>query len=255
MSTWFISDLHLDPARPEGLAALQQFLHDITALLADAAEALYILGDLFEMWVGDDDDDPFATACCDALARFAADRPLFLLHGNRDFLLRNGFIDRTGATLLPDPSVIDVGGRRALVLHGDSLCIDDADYMRLRAQLRSPEWQADILARPLAERRALGNALRAQSRAANANKAAAITDVNEAEVLRAAAAHDATLVIHGHTHRPATHHRTAGSTLTRIVLGDWAPHGQVLRVAANGRCGLLRSDRCADAVRIPLPRP
>ncbi len=239
MSAWFISDLHLDPACPAGLDALR---HCLDAIAGDGGP-LHILGDLFEMWIGDDDDDPFTDACCAVLAAFARQQPLLALHGNRDFLADAGFCARTGATLLPEPSVILLpSGRPALVMHGDSLCTDDAEYQHVRKQLRSAGWQRDVLARPLAERRALGAAMRAQSRAANANRAAAITDVNEAEVTRVAAEHGVDLVIHGHTHRPATHRRHAGTPVTRIVLGDWTPDGMVLRAADHGRFELRRSD-------------
>jgi UDP-2,3-diacylglucosamine hydrolase len=238
MSAWFIADLHLDPGRPEGFDAMRASLD----VIARDGGPLYILGDLFEMWIGDDDDDPFTQACCDVLAAFARARPLFTLHGNRDFLTGAGFAARTGATLLPDPTVVTLpGGRAALLLHGDSLCIDDVDYQRVRAQLRAPAWQADILARPLAERRAIGQGMRAQSRAANANTPAAITDVNEEAVARVAREHGVELIIHGHTHRPATHHRQGATPHTRIVLGDWTPHGQLLRVDDDGRFQLLGS--------------
>ena len=238
MSAWFIADLHLDPARPEGLDALRGCLDAI----GQDGGPLYILGDLFEMWIGDDDDDPFSSACCEALAAFARARPLYALHGNRDFLTGAGFAARTGATLLPEPAVVTLpGGRPALLLHGDSLCTDDAAYQQVRAQLRAPAWQADILARPLAERRAIGQGMRAQSRAANANTPSAITDVNEAAVEQVAREHGVDLVIHGHTHRPATHRRHGATPHTRIVLGDWNPHGQLLRVDDEGRFQLLGS--------------
>ncbi len=243
MSTYFISDLHLEPQQPQTLVGLTRFLH---AIIEDA-DALYILGDLFEMWIGDDDDDAFVEQCCMALSAFSARRRLFVMHGNRDFLMGAGFSMRTSAQLLPDPHVIDLYGRRTLLMHGDSLCIDDAPYMQMRQQLRSRSWQQDILARPLAERRSLGAALRAHSRAANANKAAAIMDVNEQEIARYCELHDVDLLIHGHTHRPGTHRYDSSGGRTRLVLGDWNPDGTVLRMTPAGALGLLRSQQLPSA--------
>ncbi len=237
MSTYFISDLHLDPQLRQTLIGMTRFLHKVVA----DAEALYILGDLFEMWIGDDDDDDFVEQCCNALKAFSERRPLYMLHGNRDFLLGAGFSLRTGAQLLPDPYVIDLYGRRTLLMHGDSLCIDDAPYMQMREQLRSSSWQQDILARPLTERRSLGTALRAQSRAANVNKAAAIMDVNEQEFARVCDLHGVDVLIHGHTHRPGTHRYDSPGGRTRVVLGDWNPDGTILRVTPTSAFCLLES--------------
>ena len=244
MSTYFISDLHLDPLQPAVLDALQCFLHSIV----DDADSLYVLGDLFEMWIGDDDNDPFMAHCCAALKAFSDCHPLFVLHGNRDFLMGAGFSERSGAQLLPDPHVIDLHGRRAMVMHGDSLCIDDAAYTQLRQQFRSAVWQQDVLARPLAERRSFGASLRAQSRAANANKAAAIMDVNEQQCALQCELHAVDLLIHGHTHRPGTHRYDAAGSRTRIVLGDWHPEGTVLQVTSASEFRLLSTHGLAAAV-------
>ncbi|MBN7798342.1 UDP-2,3-diacylglucosamine diphosphatase [Parahaliea mediterranea] len=232
--TWFISDLHLDPARPAVTRALAAFL--------DArrdAEALYILGDFFEAWVGDDDDAPLAREVADLLARYSAAGPaLYLMRGNRDFLLGEDYCARAGGTLLADPTVIDLYGRRVLLMHGDSLCTADEAYQQFRRTARSPEWQADILARPLAERRALAAQLRGMSQEANSNKAEDIMDVTPAEVDRVLREHGVDCLIHGHTHRP-DHHVHAGGE--RWVLGDWYEHAWVMK-AGPGQLELVKID-------------
>lgn len=225
--TLFISDLHLDPLRPAVTAAF-------TALLADAAptvDAIYILGDLFEMWIGDDDDDPFALACTSALRAASRRTAISLLHGNRDFLLGEAFAAHSGVTLLADPVVIDLYARPVLLTHGDALCIGDHAYQAARGALRTAAWQQSTLAEPLAARRELGLALRAQSRAANANKAAHIMDVDQQAVGDLLQSHPATDLVHGHTHRPGIHtiHLANGHALHRYVLGDWGKFGWVLR--------------------------
>src|ERR1043165_8832595 len=161
MATLFISDLHLDEARPQIVAEFEQFLRDD----ARGAKALYILGDLFESWIGDDDDSELAQSAGSALRSLAdAGVPIFFMHGNRDFLLGEEYARRAGVTLLSDPQVIDLDGERTLIMHGDTLCTDDVEYQRFRALVRDPAWQRQFLAKSLAERRASAAHARAESR-------------------------------------------------------------------------------------------
>lgn len=214
--TVFIADLHLTPERPQINAAFFRFLTEV----ASQAEALYILGDFFEAWVGDDDlADPLHAEVAAALKRLA-DRgvAVWLMHGNRDFLLAEAFCHASGARLLPDPSVINLYGIQTLLMHGDSLCTDDAAYQTFRAQVRDPAWQTAFLQRPLEERRALARALREQSEHTKADKTPEIMDVNAAAVAAAMQSSGARRLIHGHTHRPA-HHPESG--FDRWVLPAW----------------------------------
>ena len=232
-ATLLISDLHLDPARPAITSLLLKFLERP----ARQAEALYILGDLFEAWIGDDDDaEPGRTVAAALRALTDAGVPAYFLHGNRDFLLGERFAAASGVQLLPESVVIELAGEPTLLLHGDTLCIDDEEYQTFRAQVRHPAWQAQILALPLAQRRALAGQLRETSRQAGLQKAADITDVNLAEVERVLRAHGVRQMIHGHTHRPAIHEwRLEGQPARRAVLGDWQePQGSVLRCDASG---------------------
>ena len=212
--TLLISDLHLAPERPQVTAALDHFLRSETD-----CDALYILGDLFETWVGDDDDSPLARDVATILRSFSDRGPsLYFMHGNRDFLVGQQFCNDAGATLLPDPVVHTLNGRETLLMHGDSLCTADAAYQAFRVQARDPAWQAALLERSLEERRALASQLREMSQEANSNKAEDIMDVTPSEADAALEAHDVGRVIHGHTHRPAIHKSPAGE---RWVLGDW----------------------------------
>lgn len=218
MSTLFISDLHLDAKRPAITRAFLQFLTGE----AQAAKSLYILGDLFEAWIGDDDDAPLAVEVQAALKAYSAQgKQLFFMAGNRDFLVGEAFCANTGATLLTDPTPIDLYGRPTLLLHGDTLCTDDVEYQAFRAQARNPAWQAPLLAQPLPVRRQLAEKIRAETSSLAAMKAEDIMDVNKAEVDKAMAETATSLMIHGHTHRPARHAVQAGE---RIVLGDWNSH-------------------------------
>ena len=242
MSTLFISDLHLQPAQPAVLQACLHFLRET----AVGAEALYILGDLFEAWVGDDDDAPWLPEFCTALTALS-DRGtrLYFVHGNRDFLLGKGplgtdFAGRCGMALLPETSVIDLYGRKALLMHGDTLCTEDRDYQAARQQLRSPQWQQAVLAKPLPERRQLAAALRMESKTAGAQKADYIMDVTPDEVVRVMAQHGVDLLIHGHTHRPARHNLlVSGKPAQRIVLGDWGDKLWYLRATSDGALDLI----------------
>jgi len=226
-STLFISDLHLDPARPAVTGALGAFLEKHR----DCA-ALYILGDLFESWVGDDEDTELADEVRGLLKRFTDNGPaLFIMQGNRDFLLGEAFCRATGARLLPDPSVISLCGIPTLLMHGDSLCTADIDYQAFRRTSRDPAWQRDVLGRSLQQRRDLASQLRQMSKAANSNKAEDIMDVTPTEVRDKLREYKVRQLIHGHTHRPARHEHPDG---VRWVLGDWDRDGWVLEVTKEG---------------------
>ncbi len=231
MSTLFISDLHLDEKRPDIFRA---FLHFLETTAKDA-EALYVLGDLFEAWVGDDDDAPLARESIAAFRHLAdSGTALYFLHGNRDFLLGERFAEETGGTLLNDPCKIDLYGTPTLLMHGDSLCTADTEYQKLRRQLRSVDWQQQLLSQPLAARRQLAEQLRMASSEATSNKAEDIMDVTPDEVIEALSSNNCTRLIHGHTHRPARHTLTVhGKTAERIVLGDWDQYLWFLHADTN----------------------
>ncbi len=226
MITLFISDLHLHPERPHLTRAFFHFLHT----RAQGAQALYILGDFFDAWIGDDDDTPLNAEVAGELKTLSnAGTRIFLMHGNRDFLLGETFANSAGAQLIADGTVIDLYGCPTLLMHGDSLCTGDKDYMAFRQQVRSPQWQAQILAQPLAARRALAAQLREKSQEMNSLKAEDIMDVTEAEVVRVMTEAKVARLIHGHTHRPARHPMLLdGKPAERIVLGDWHHHAWAL---------------------------
>lgn len=228
MATLLVSDLHLDDARPHIVADFEHFC----AGEARAADALYVLGDLFEAYIGDDDDAPLNARIATALHGVAtAGVPLFFIVGNRDFLLGADYARRCGMTLLDDGTVVDLYGTRTLILHGDVLCTDDAAYLAFRKQVHDPAWQAAFRAQPLAARRAFAAKARAESRAHNAATDMALMDVNPAAVAAALRTAGVARMIHGHTHRPAIHDFTLdGQPAQRIVLGDWYEQGSVLRV-------------------------
>ena len=236
MTTYFIADLHLDETRPAVTQAFFQWLEQIS----QGCEALFILGDLFEVWIGDDDDDPFRREVVERLRRFSdSGSDLYIMHGNRDFLLGRDFAAAAGAELVDDPLVIDLYGEAVLLMHGDSLCTADHEYMAFRRQARSAEWQVQLLAQSLPQRRAIARSLREQSRSMNSLKAEDIMDVTPAEVLQVMAAHGVQTLIHGHTHRPASHTLTVnGAAARRIVLGDWGACGWCFR-ATSGAAGEL----------------
>ncbi len=232
MAALFISDLHLEAGRPEIGAQLLSFL----AGEAREADVLYILGDLFESWVGDDDVDADQLRVLEAL-RALTDTgvPCFVMHGNRDFLLGEDFCARAGVRLLADPVILTLYGERVLVMHGDALCTDDAAYQRLRATVRDAQWQRRFLALPRAARRALAGAARAGSQAHTAAMDTAITDVNADSVALALRRAGTATLLHGHTHRPAIHALTVdGRACTRIVLGDWYTQGSILSWDSGG---------------------
>jgi UDP-2,3-diacylglucosamine hydrolase len=232
VATLFISDLHIDASRP---AITEQFLSFLSNE-ARRAEALYILGDLFESWVGDDAADPAQSAAMAALHSLTEHGvPCFVMHGNRDFLLAGQFCRMSGAQLLPDPLIVTLYGEPVLVMHGDALCTDDRAYQRLRATVREADWQRQFLALSIASRRALAGAARAGSQAHTAAVEYAITDVNADSVALALRNSGVATLLHGHTHRPAIHAlQVDGRPCTRIVLGDWYDQGSVLRWDRNG---------------------
>jgi UDP-2,3-diacylglucosamine hydrolase len=232
VKTLFVSDLHLDPARPE---IARQF-HAFLAGEARDAQALYILGDLFEAWLGDDDPDPAVRATVAALRGLVdAGVPVFVMHGNRDFLIGERFCRDTGATLLPDGTVVTLDGEPVLLMHGDALCTDDVSYQRLRRIVRNPLVRVIFRLMTLDQRRALARRLRAGSREHVGMTAPEIMDVNPAAVEQAFREAGVRTLIHGHTHRPAVHPlEIDGAPARRIVLGDWYTQGSVLE-AAPGR--------------------
>jgi len=233
MATYFISDLHLDETRPLVTRAFFNWLDGISK----QADALYILGDFFEVWLGDDDNSPLNQEIIRHLKDFSdTGRPLFIMHGNRDFLIGERFNAMTGATLLPDPSIITLYGESVLLMHGDSLCTRDTAYMAFRQQqARNREWQQQILALSLPERRRIAQEMREQSKSMNSLKAEDIMDVTPEEVIRVMAQHNVQRLIHGHTHRPARHDLNIdGRVGERIVLGDWGQSGWCLSVSDEG---------------------
>ena len=229
----FLSDLHLQASEPDTLAAWHHYLQ------TTPADALFILGDLFEVWVGDDAlDDPgsFESQACALLQAASRQRALFFLHGNRDFLIGPGFARHTGATLLHDPTVLVWQGQRLLLSHGDALCLDDVDYQRFRVQARSVQWQEHFLAQPLAQRRAQARGIRAESEARK-QSGAVYADVDGPAAIAWLQAARATTLVHGHTHRPAEH--PLAPDVRRVVLSDWdaaaqPPRADVLRLTPQG---------------------
>jgi UDP-2,3-diacylglucosamine hydrolase len=230
--TLFISDLHLEESRPRVAALFERFLEE----KVPGASALYILGDLFEAWVGDDGLAlPFPRRIAAAIARAADSTPVRFMRGNRDFLVGERFAREAGVRLLPDSVVIDLHGTPALLVHGDTLCLGDTDYQAFRRQVRDPGWQAALLARPLDERLKLASEMRAESEVAKEGKAAEIMDVTPAAVEQAFLEAGVRLLIHGHTHRPARHlHLVAGTERVRWVLADWPESGSYLEASASG---------------------
>jgi len=225
----FISDLHLTEERPE---ANERFI-ELLEGKARAADALYVLGDFFESWIGDDDlEAPFNAVIAGLLADLARSGvPVYLMHGNRDFLIGERFCAATGAKLLADPSVHEIQGVRTLLMHGDTLCTDDLDYQNWRRIARSEAWQREFLARSLAERRHAIVGMREKSKEVVQAKPAEIMDVNDAAVAQAMRAHAVPRLVHGHTHRPGRHALTIeGRPAERWVLPDWYGRGGYLEI-------------------------
>lgn len=221
--TLFISDLHLCDERSELTTAFKRFLQEQAA----CCDALYILGDFFNFWIGDDHHTHTSDEAAAALNTLAAtDCHIFLMHGNRDFLIKQEYLERCGATLLSDPTLLELYDRRYLLMHGDSLCTLDTDYLAFRKMVRDPQWQTGFLSHTLEERLSFAEQARQQSKSMSSNKAQDIMDVSQDEVEKQMLAHRVNTLIHGHTHRPAVHDfsldGTAGDKQARrFVLGDW----------------------------------
>ncbi|MEA1890839.1 MAG: UDP-2,3-diacylglucosamine diphosphatase [Pseudomonadota bacterium] len=223
----FISDLHLDPGRPEGIELFEDFIRH----RAVDADQLFILGDLFEYWLGDDACEHSGyQAIAESLAVLAChNTKVYFMHGNRDFLVSKDFASSISGCLLPDPSVFKLNNLDALLMHGDSLCTDDVAHQQFRAATRSKAWQQDILSKSIDEREEIARQLRANSQQGNAEKIESIMDVNQSAVESFMLEHNVKLLIHGHTHRTAIHEfQLAGEMAHRIVLGDWYQKGNYL---------------------------
>ncbi|MCC7486097.1 MAG: UDP-2,3-diacylglucosamine diphosphatase [Burkholderiales bacterium] len=233
MHSIFVSDLHLSPERPGIVESFFRFLADA----APGADSLYVLGDLFDYWAGDDGaDEPFNASVATGLARLARGGvAVLLMHGNRDLLLGEAYARRCGARLIPDPTLVALHGTMTLVMHGDTLCTGDVDYQRFRATVHDPATQRAFLARPLGERRERILKWRSESERSKQAKSAAIMDVTPAAVEAALRVHAYPRLIHGHTHRPARHvHEVDGHRCERWVLPDWYERGGYLRCDAAG---------------------
>ena len=232
MSTLFISDLHLSDER----ASITELFVNFLEQRASKADALYILGDLFEVWLGDDFILPGYQQSIAKMKQLTnAGVPIFVMHGNRDFLITEQFAELSGATLIEDPTVIDLYGIPTMLMHGDTLCIDDVEYQKFRSMVRDPDFKADFLAKPIEERLAVAAKFREASKAETASKAMDIMDVNQQAVERAMLEHNVSRFIHGHTHRPAIHDFSVENIdMKRIVLGDWYEQGSVLVCDESG---------------------
>jgi UDP-2,3-diacylglucosamine hydrolase len=232
VGSWFISDLHLDSARP----ALTDILLRALAGPLRAAEHLYVLGDLFEAWVGDDGADDLADAVADGLQMLSGGGvPISFICGNRDFLLGADYARRCGMRRLPDPCVVELHGRPTLLSHGDALCSGDIAYQAFRRQVRDPDWQAGFLAQPLAARQAYAAQARRASAEHQRGMDTAIADVESEAVNELLERFGIDRLIHGHTHRPGEHRFTLGErTCERLVLSDWRSHGEALLVEPHG---------------------
>lgn len=251
----FISDLHLQASEPRTFEAWHQYLGRTTA------DAVFILGDLFEAWVGDDvlaDASSFEAQCSRLLLDTSHRLPVYLMHGNRDFLMGDALMQACGATLLPDPTVLQLGTTRWLLSHGDALCLDDTDYQVFRTQVRSPQWQHTFLSQPLAVRQEIARSLRSQSEAKK-HQETEYADVDTAAALQWLAASQALHLLHGHTHKPGFHMLDSGHD--RTVLSDWdcgasPPRAEVLRLSwrANATANVQVQRLAPDSAEISSPR-
>ena len=228
MKHCFISDLHLSEKTPELTQAFLRFLDESK----EACTHFYILGDLFETWIGDDDNSPFNIQIKEALSEFTSNGPeTFFIHGNRDFLIGESFSKDTGITILPDPFSFMIDEQKIVLSHGDFLCTDDVDYIAFRNEVRGKDWQTSFLSKSLDERLQIAASLRDDSKVATAKKSNEITDVNNEEVIDFVSEHKPDLFIHGHTHRPNIHDISSSK---RIVLGDWGDFGWSLTLTGDG---------------------
>ena len=232
MATLFIADLHLQTEEPAITAGFLRFLRGE----AKSADALYILGDLFEAWIGDDDPNPLHREMAAAIhALVDSGVPCYFIHGNRDFLIGKRYARESGMTLLPEEQVLDLYGRKVLIMHGDTLCTDDTGYLAFRAKVHTPWIQKVFLALPLFIRNRIAARMRAGSKAANISKSMTIMDVNPQAVVRVMEKHEVQWLIHGHTHRPDVHSLIAnGQPAHRVVLGAWHTEGSMVKVTPEG---------------------
>jgi UDP-2,3-diacylglucosamine hydrolase len=237
MKTIFISDLHLEENQPQ---IIQQFTYLLNSIDATSVDALYILGDLFEAWIGDDDDTPLHQAIIRLLAETVKKVPVYLLHGNRDFLLGNRFIKQSGCIILPDESIIDLYGQRVLLMHGDTLCTRDINYLKARKKLRNKFLQTLFLLLPLNTRKKLADNMRKMSMQHTANVDAEIMDVTQEEVEKKMRLHGVRYLIHGHTHQLGFHEFSLDQSQGfRIVLGAWHTRGNMLVWDESGKRNLV----------------
>lgn len=232
MTIYFVSDLHLKPERPDLTRAFSHFLNTT----AQGSEALYLLGDIFEAWIGDDTPTPTLEPVFNSLKQLSDQGcKIFFQHGNRDFLVGEAFAKSINASLLPEELTVDLPVGKTVISHGDQLCLDDIDYMQFRTMVRNPQWQQDFLSKSLEERLAIARHIRDASKERTAEKAEYITDVNQQAVTDLFIRAGVNLMIHGHTHRPCIHqHEVNGKQATRIVLGDWDKLGWYLKVDKQG---------------------
>lgn len=240
LSLIFISDLHLHPNHPELIQALSHFFEN--KITSDSY--LFILGDLFETWLGDDSGLQLYHEVISLLARQSKKGSrIYFMHGNRDFLVGSDFSKVTGVTLIPDYYKIELGEHKILLLHGDTLCTKDEDYQKFRQLVRNPKWKINFLAKTVDERETIAQNYRQQSKVMSAQKKGCIMDVSEEEVMRQMRNHNCDVMIHGHTHRPKIHcyRSTQYSNLThRIVLGDWHEHYHYLQWGEKGPVQLVK---------------
>ncbi len=231
MHTLFISDLHLSPVRPDITQCFSQFMRTE----ARQADALYVLGDLFDFWIGDDDPTPFAQQIKAEFQQLTASGvPCFFIHGNRDFLIGQRFAKETGVTLLEQETVIDLYGTPTVILHGDTLCIEDVRYLAFRAKVHKPWLQWIFNRLPYVLKKRIVKRVQSDIRSDKEQKTMAIMDVTPSEVLQVMKRHHVDLMIHGHTHRPAIHHLMESDNKVRIVLGDWYSQGSILSYSPQG---------------------
>ena len=227
MKPRFVSDIHLSEKRPDLTNAFKVFLNESK----EACTHLFILGDLFEIWIGDDDDNLFHKDIKTTLSKFVLDGPeVFFMHGNRDFLIGKTFANEVGISIISDPYSLDINGLKTILSHGDFLCTDDSDYIEFRNNVRSEEWQKDFLAKSIDERNEIANLLRSESKNATSEKSLEITDTNLETVNNFIQENNPDIFIHGHTHRPKIHQH---NLTKRVVLGDWDKYGWYLSIEEN----------------------
>ena len=233
----FISDLHLEESRQDITASLRSFLHKHSG----KCDCLYILGDLFEVWIGDDESTPLTQSIAEALKSFSDNgSQIRIMHGNRDFLIGDDYASQCGASLITDPYILEHPSSDILLMHGDTLCIDDTEYMQFRNMVRNPAWQQEFLSQGLDVRREFARQARAESQKATSDKQSDIMDVNKQAVVTALESHQQGILLHGHTHRPQIHeveiflNSPDAQKARRIVLGDWDKSGWYAELSADG---------------------